>query len=164
MALGPVELLEVKFPGNQFTGEIVPALKALVESGTIRIIDIVFVRKDRDGRVTQVEISDLADDEYAALDPLVSEIDGLLSADDVQQLASGLENNSSAGIMLFENTWATRFVTAVRRAHGEVLLNERIPRSVIEQLLPQMQALQNMPDMQEPPPPAMEQEPSPLTM
>jgi Family of unknown function (DUF6325) len=155
MALGPVELLEVRFPGNQFKGEIVPALKELVESGTIRIIDIVFVRKDREGAVAKVEINDLADDEYAAFDPLISEIDGLISEDDVQQLASGLENNSSAGIMLFENTWATRFVTAIRRAHGEVILNERIPRSVIEQLMPQMQ------NMQEPPPSVMEQSSSP---
>jgi len=158
MPLGPVELLEVRFPGNQFKGEIVPALKELVESGTIRIIDIVFVRKDRDGTVAKVEINDLADDEYATFDPLISEIDGLISEDDVQQLASGLENNSSAGIMLFENTWATRFTTAIRRAHGEVILNERIPRSVIEQLMPQMQ------NMQEQPPPPVTQEPSPPVM
>jgi len=157
MPLGPVELLEVTFPGNQFKGEIVPALKELVENGAIRIIDIVFVRKDRDGTVAKVEINDLADDEYAAFDPLVAEIDGLISEDDVQQLASGLENNSSAGIMLFENIWATRFVTAIRRAHGEVILNERIPRSVIEQLMPQMQ------NMQEAPPPVT-REPSPPVM
>ena len=160
MPLGPVELLEVKFPGNQFKGEIVPALKELVENGTIRIIDIVFVRKERDGTVAKVEINDLADDEYAAFDPLVSELAGLISEDDVQRLASGLENNSSAGIMLFENTWATRFVTAVRRARGEVILNERIPRSVIEQLMSQTPHMQNM---QEPPPPTMEQ-PLPPTM
>lgn len=148
MPLGPVELLEVRFPGNQFKGEIVPALRDLVESGTIRIIDIVFVRKSREGMVEKVEINELADDEYAAFDPLVSEIDGLISEDDVQRLASGLENNSSAGIMLFENTWASRFVTAIRRAAGEVVLSERIPQSVIEQLMPQMQ---------EPPPQALEE-------
>lgn len=155
MPLGPVELLEVKFPGNQFKGEIVPALKELVESGTIRIIDIVFVRKLRDGTVEKVEIDELTDDEYTAFDPLVAEIDGLISEDDVQQLASGLENNSSAGIMLFENTWATRFVTAIRRAAGEVILNARVPQSVIEQLLPQMQEPPPHQTMAEPSAPVM---------
>ncbi|HEX2513128.1 MAG TPA: DUF6325 family protein, partial [Chloroflexota bacterium] len=72
MALGPVELLVIKFPGNEFKGEIAPALRELVENGTIRIIDLLFIRKDADGTVTANELMDLAPDLYAIFDPLVS--------------------------------------------------------------------------------------------
>ena len=132
MALGPVELLVIKFPGNEFRGEIAPALRELVENGTIRIIDLLFIKKDADGTVTANELMDLAPGLYELFDPLVSDIEGLLADDDVQALAGALENNSSAGVLLFENVWATRFRDAVVNANGQLILSERIPRSVIE--------------------------------
>ena len=132
MALGPVELLVIKFPGNEFKGEIAPALRELVENGTIRIIDLLFIKKDADGKVTANELMDLAPDVYAIFDPLVSDIEGILADDDVQALSGALENNSSAGVLLFENVWATRFRDAVVNANGQLILSERIPRSVIE--------------------------------
>ncbi len=135
MALGPIELLVVKFPGNRFTGEIVPALAELVERGTIRIIDIAFAIKDRDGQLTLLELDELDPDVLGLFDPIVSDVTGLLSEEDERRLASALENNSSAALMLFENTWATRFADAVRNAHGEVVVNERIPRVIIDELL-----------------------------
>jgi hypothetical protein len=109
MAIGPVELLVVRFPGNEFKGEIVPALRELVESRTIRIIDILFAHKSAAGELTLLEINDLDAEAYG--------------------------HNSSGALMLFENTWATRFADAVHNAKGEVVLNERIPRVVIEELL-----------------------------
>jgi hypothetical protein len=135
MALGPVELLVVKFPGNRFRGEIVPALSELVESGTINIIDFLFVKKDATGVVTAVELNDVEPDTYALLDPLVGEVEGLLAEDDVQRFASMLEPDSSVGMMLFENVWATRFRDAVVRADGELVLNERIPKAVVDELV-----------------------------
>jgi hypothetical protein len=68
-------------------------------------------------------------------EPLANDITPMLNADDAHELAASLENDSSAGIMLFENTWATRFAQAMRDAQGEVLLNERIPHLVIEEVL-----------------------------
>jgi hypothetical protein len=124
--------LAVKFPGNQFTGEIIPALKELVESGLIRIIDIVFIRKEGDGAMRLVEVSELAEDDFAVYDPLVADIRGLISEDDVYQLAMQLENNSSAGLLLFENVWATRFRDAVVNSKGELIFSERIPAAVVE--------------------------------
>src|SRR5262245_31955657 len=113
MALGPVELLVVKFPGNQFRGEIVPALTELVESGTIRVIDILFVNKDENGKVEMVEINDLDDDDFRTFDPVIEDVTGLLSKEDVEYFSTALDRNSSAALMLFENTWATRFRDAV---------------------------------------------------
>jgi hypothetical protein len=134
MSLGPIEMLVVKFPGNQFSGEIIPALGELVENGTVRIVDLLFAVKGDDGQVTVLEFSDLAPDIFGEWDPLISDVTPMLNEDDAYQIAGSLENNSSAGIMLFENTWATRFVDAVANARGEVVLNERVPRSVIEEL------------------------------
>lgn len=136
MSLGPVELLMVKFPGNQFKGEIVPALEELIETNTIRVLDILFLKKDEAGSLTIVEIGEIEDDEvYNAFDPLVPEVDGFLSESDALLMAASLESNSSAALMLFENVWATRFRDAIVNANGQVLLNERIPRQVIDTLV-----------------------------
>ena len=130
MSYGPIELLVVKFPGNQFTGEIAPALKELVEAGTIRVIDLLFVNKDADGAVDVVEINDLGDATSPPSTRSSRELAGLLSEDDARYFAAALEPNSSAALLLFENTWAARFAQAVRNANGELVLNERIPRAV----------------------------------
>lgn len=135
MSLGPVELLVIRFPSAHVKGDVASALKELVESGTIRVIDLLMVRKDAEGNVTMSEINDLDDEDYAALDPVVSGITGLLSREDVDQLSSLLENNSSAGLMLFEDVWATRFRDAVASANGQVLYIERIPRAVVDQVI-----------------------------
>ena len=135
MSLGPIELLVVKFPGNKFTGEVAPALKDLVEGGLIRVIDILFVHKDQDGEMTVLEINDLDDDNFSRFDPVVEDLTGMLTTDDARQLSSGLENNSAGAIMLFENTWAIRFRDAMVRANGQLVLDERIPRAVIDELM-----------------------------
>lgn len=134
MADGPVDLVVVRFPGNQFSDDIIPALQSLIDSETIRIIDVLLMRKDEAGNVTTTEISELEDDEFGLFDPLAGDVAGLLSAEDAEQLASALEPDSSAALMLFENTWATRFVDALRRANSDVVLYEHIPRAVMEQL------------------------------
>jgi hypothetical protein len=133
--MGPVELLAVKFPGNRFRGEIIPALTDLVERGDVRIIDIVFVSKDADGDVTAFEMGDMDDDVLAGLDPIVGDVNGMLGEEDIEDIAVALEPNSSAGILLFEHLWARRFVTALRDARGELIYSERIPHDAIERAI-----------------------------
>ena len=135
MSYGPIELLVIEFPGNQFTGEISPALATLVENGTIRIIDILFVQKDADGNLVEIELSDLTENAFEEFDPVVDELAGLITHDDAVHLASQLPANTSAGIMLFENVWAKQFASAVANARGQVIVNERIPRAVIDELV-----------------------------
>lgn len=135
MSIGPVELLVLKFPGNKFTGGIIPELRNLVESGTIRIVDILFAITDDAGDVAVVEFDDLDPDAYGEFDPMVSDLTGLLNHDDARSLAARIGPNSSAAVMLFENTWATRFRDAVVAADGELVLSERIPKSVIDELV-----------------------------
>ena len=134
MTLGPIELLVVKFPGSQFTGEILPAIRELVESGTVRIVDLMLMARDGEGNVALYEFSDLDPDLAGQFEPLVTETTELLNEDDVYQLAELIEPGSSAGVVLFENTWAARFAAAIQDAQGEVVLNERIPRVVIDEI------------------------------
>ena len=132
MSIGPVEYIVIGFPGNNFKGEIIPELRGLVENGTIRIIDLVFVGKDQDGNVAAIELAD-AEAEHAAELGEISEVgEGLLNDEDIQLAAESLPNNCSAALLVWENTWATRFADAVRRADGEVIENARIPHDIVE--------------------------------
>jgi hypothetical protein len=135
MSYGPIEYLVVKFPGNQFSGEIAPALQELVDSGTVRIIDLLFVIKEADGTIGVLELNGMGAAITAIFAPIADTEDELLSESDAQHVAALLEPNSSAALLLFENTWATRFVEAVTNAKGELVVNARIPRDVIETLV-----------------------------
>jgi len=136
MSVGPIEYLVVAFPGNKFKGEIVPALAELVESNTIRILDLVFILKDEEGDVAAIELADLDPEDEAAAMSDISEVEsGLLNEDDIALAAEALEPNSSAGLLVFENVWATRFAEAVRNADGQLIANERIPYDVVQAAL-----------------------------
>jgi hypothetical protein len=130
----PVDLVLLGFPGNQFTGDIAPALRDLVSSGTVRILDLVFISKDADGNVAGVELSDLGE-AGAAFDDVDGEINELLTEEDIEAAGEELEPNSSAALLMFENTWAGRLATAIREANGEVLAYERIPRDAMQEFL-----------------------------
>lgn len=133
--MGPVEYLIVEFPGNKFKGEIIPALKALTDDGIIRIIDLVFIRKDADGSVTYVELSNLPDDETAAFDTLDYEIDDLVNEEDIMLAAAKLAPNSSAGLLVFEHVWTARMRDAIVNANGRLVENGRIPAEIVEAAL-----------------------------
>ena len=135
MSIGPVELLVVKFPGNQFTGEVGPALKELVDAGTIRVIDLLFAITDPQGNIAVVELSDLEGAAKGEFDPLVIDQTDLLTHDDARTLAARLGPDSSGAIPLFENTWATKFRDAVLGAGGELVLNERIPKAAVDAMI-----------------------------
>jgi uncharacterized membrane protein len=135
MSLGPVEFLAIKFPEERISSEVVDALTALVNSGTIRIIDVLVARKGDDGAIRIVELADLDPETLLALDPVVDDVMGLISEADVRQMAASLEKGSSAGFLLYENVWATRFRDAVVNARGELLFHERLPSVVVDSLL-----------------------------
>ncbi|MFN3981918.1 MAG: DUF6325 family protein [Caldilinea sp.] len=130
--LGPVEYLVLYFEGNQFRGEIIPALRELVDSGMIRIIDLGVIIKNDVGDVLLYESSELSAEVADALAQLEGEHDDLLSEEDLLMVAEDLPNNSTAAAILFEHVWAARFAQAVRNANGEVLMNVRIPNQVVE--------------------------------
>jgi uncharacterized membrane protein len=133
-ALGPVELLFVEFPGNQFTGEIIPALTELIEQGTIRVIDLVFVAKDADGNSVGIALEDLPDESKDAFNELVSEVAELIAEEDVEDLAESLEPNSSAAILLFEHTWAIPFRDAIAGSGGRLVARLPITEEALAEI------------------------------
>jgi hypothetical protein len=133
--MGPLEIVGLEFPGNQLSGEILPALRAVVDKGIIRVVDLAFVKKDGDGTVTALELEDLPGDEAMVFDPVAEDIAGLLSAEDVAGIGAALSPNSSAALLLFEHTWATDVRQAIANAHGRLVLQERIPDAAAEAAL-----------------------------
>jgi hypothetical protein len=129
MATGPVEYIVVGFPGNKFTGEIAPELISLVDSGTVRILDLIFIGKDADGSVVSFEIEEL--DALAGFEGLDADVGGLISPADIDYVASALEPNSSAALLIWEDLWAAPFAEAVRRSGGVLLEGARIPHELI---------------------------------
>ncbi len=133
--MGPVEYLIVEFPGNQFKGEIVPALGELTDNGTIRIIDLLFIKKDANGSISWFELDAMGDEETAGFDDLDGEIDDLLNEEDIMIAAKMLEPNSSAAMLVFENVWAERLRDAIVNANGRLVDNARIPAAVVQAAL-----------------------------
>ena len=129
--LGPVDWLVVEFPGSRFKGEIAPALDELVEAGTIRVLDLVLIKKAEDGSVDLFEISDLDESELGGIVAYETELAMLLGAEDVEAVAAAVEPGSSAALLVWENTWAAPFASAVRRAGGQLVANGRIPVQAI---------------------------------
>ena len=129
--LGPVDYLVVEFPAGRsnFTGEMAAELAALVDTGTIRVLDLLVLQKAEDGSVEAFEIDDLdVVDELRALEGEIAEI---LAADDVDHLAAAMEAGSTAGVIVWENRWAAPFASAARRAGGQLVATGRIPIQAI---------------------------------
>lgn len=133
--LGPVQYMIVKFPGSKFTGEIVPALRELVDSGTIRIIDLAFVAKSPEGDVAIVELAELTDDAATAFADLQLSVMDLVSDADLESVGEVIEPGSSAAVLVWEDAWAARFTAALRNADAEVLDLVRVPRPVVEETI-----------------------------
>lgn len=125
--LGPVDWLVLEFPGSRFKGEIAPILDGLVEAGTIRVLDLVLVRKDEDGSLDFFELDELEESEIGALRAYETELALLLSEEDLTSVAAAIEPGSTAAVLVFENRWAAPFGSAVRRAGGQLVATGRIP-------------------------------------
>ena len=135
MAVGPVDVVIIGFPGNKFSGRIAPALMDLVESGTVRVIDLLFVTKDADGVTTTIEIADLDPDLGPAFLDVSVTAEGALGPEDAEEVAEDLPPNSSALLIAFENAWAAEFAEAVRAADGVLIDSIRIPYDVVQAAL-----------------------------
>ena len=126
-AVGPIDYLVVEFPGARLTGEALPLLLDLVDRGIVRILDLVFIRKDPDGSVAVLEIADLDGDGRLDFEVLHGASSGVLGRDDVEQAAAVVQPGNAAGILIYENVWAAPFVGALRRAGGELVAAGRVP-------------------------------------
>jgi len=135
MSIGPVEYIAIAFPGNKFSGEIIPAIQDLQKSGTIRVLDLVIITKDGDGNVTGIELSEASPEEQATLAALGVQSRNLLGQEDIEDIGAALDPNSTAGLMIWENVWAARFAQSLRDANGILIANGRIPATIIEDIM-----------------------------
>jgi len=134
MPLGPVDVYLVGFPGNKFSGEIVPAILEQVEAGVIRIIDLLFVSKDADGTVTTLEIEDLGPEGAAFIGVDVASA-GALNHEDADEIADQIPHDSSALLIAYENTWMESIIGAFAHADAHIINHIRIPAVVVNEVL-----------------------------
>jgi len=136
--MGPIDYVLVEWPGKQPEGEIAPHLVDLVDRGLIRILDLAFLVKGEDGSVAAVEITDIGG-EVTELAIFEGASSGLLSDEDHAEAGAALEPGTSAALLVYENTWAAPFATAVRRSGGQLVAGGRIP---IEDVLAALDAVE----------------------
>ena len=139
MTIGPVEYIVLGFPENRFDGSIAPELMKLVDDGTIRILDLVFITKDADGSVTAVEFDD--EEALAGFGAIEGDVGGLISPEDVEYVADGMEPDSAVGLLVWEDVWAKPLVEALRAAGGILVEGARIPHDLIEPALDELETV-----------------------
>lgn len=135
--MGPIDYLVVEWTGKQPTGEAIPYLVDLVDSGLIRILDLAFITKDEDGTVAEIEFEDLGDGDFAVFEGVST---GLIGEEDHAEAAGALEPGTSAAILVYENRWAAPFAAAVRRSGGQLVASGRIP---VQALLAGLDAIED---------------------
>ena len=127
--LGPVDYLVVEFPADKanFSGEMAAELSALVGRGLVRVLDLLFLKKELDGSVEGFESHEFDAGEVGELRALEGELAMLLAAEDVEAIGAALEPGSIAAVLVWENAWAAPFGSAVRRSGGQLVAGGRIP-------------------------------------
>jgi hypothetical protein len=140
MTIGPLELVVIGFDQPKFQGEVAPKLARLHASGTIRIIDLIFVAKDKNGAVVSTELEQLDDAYRKRYGSMLIDLRGLLTDEDVANVALELPNDTAALIALFEHTWAVALKGKLAEAGGKLLGQVRVPPEVIEELSVELEA------------------------
>ena len=139
MALGPIEVMVIGFPGNKFSGEIIPELERLVDAGTISIVDGILALKDAAGDLLFMEFAELdANHDAARLGGLMQQIQSFVSEEDIIQFTDGLPPDSSAAILVFEHTWVKPFRNTLLRADAMLIADFRVPGMVVDALLDEL--------------------------
>jgi len=141
MTLGPLEYTVIGFEGNRFNGEIARELAAVVDSGVIALVDLVFVTKDIDGNVAVLEVDNKEDPRFADFAPLLQGLSGLLTGEDVLKIGEGLAANQSALVVMFEHRWAVRVKKAIIGAGGVLVARELVSPESLEMLNAELDAI-----------------------
>ena len=140
IGVGPIDYLALSFPGARFTGDGLEALLDLVDRGIVQILDLRVVKRELDGTVTAIALTDLDGDgtlDVAAFDGVES---GLLDESDLGQVATLIEPGDAVGLLVYENTWARRFVSAMGAAGAEVIASARVPAADIAARLDELES------------------------
>ena len=135
MSYGPIELVVLRFDRTDLEGEVLREIQKVVDGGTIAVLDILLAIRLGDDPVRVVEIQEIDDPVLGRFEPVIADVGGLLTEDDAQRLSADLPPDSAIALFIFEHRWVTGIADAIERAGGSVLMSERIPRVVVEQLV-----------------------------
>jgi hypothetical protein len=141
MTLGPLEYIVIGFEGDRFDGSIAREIGRVVENGTIRIVDAVFIAKDEAGDVAIVEIDGTDDPRFETIRPLLAGTAGLLTPEDVATLAESIRPSTAALALLFEHRWTVHIKEAMEAAGGFLVGRATIPPEVLEELSSELEAM-----------------------
>ena len=140
MTLGPLEYTVVGFDGNRFNGEIIKEIEKVVDAGIIALVDVVFITKDIDGEAAVIEIDAKEDPRFAGFAGLMDGLMGLLTPEDIDQIAEGLPTNTSALVLLFEHRWAVGLKEAMQGAGGFLISRTTIAPEILELVEAELEA------------------------
>jgi hypothetical protein len=135
MAFGPIDLIVLEFKCNTFSNGIIASMVDLVAAETIRILDLIIVRKDDKGKVVMQELQELAPSDLQLLEPLRAEISGMITVEDIRMVGKKLKKNTTAALLLFENLWAVRLKQDVFDGGGRLVMLERIPTEIVAEAI-----------------------------
>lgn len=130
--MGPVDYVVVAFPGNKFSGKLAPELARLEKAGIIRVIDMVLIMKDQNGKAMTMELRNLGGEAGEAYKTFSHNVKDWLSLEDIESVGAMLPNNTSAAALLFENVWALRFKEALLEADAQLVTQGRIPYELVD--------------------------------
>lgn len=137
---GPVDFLLLEFSSEKMNGEAAAALFELVEQGIIRLYDLLVIRKESDGSVVGVELSDATADAIGEFSVFAGARSGLLGDDDLAEAGNAMEPGTTAALLVYENAWAIPFIAAARKADAQVIASARIPADVVMAALDELDA------------------------
>ncbi|HEX6256486.1 MAG TPA: DUF6325 family protein [Euzebyales bacterium] len=137
---GPVDFVLLEFPADRMTGAAAEAVMDLVDMGVIRVYDLLVIRKDEDGTVSGVELSDLTADQVGGFSAFAGARSGLLGDDDARQAADAMKPGTVAALLVYENAWAIPFIAAARDAGGQLIASARIPAPDVMDALDALEA------------------------
>lgn len=138
---GPIDYLIVEWPKESPpNGEAFPYLVDLVDRGLIRILDLSFIQKDKDGNVSGIEMADFDEDGFPDILVFEGASSGLLDEADIDEAGSILEPGTAGAILVYENVWAAPFATALRKGGAQLVASGRVPINAIIQNLDELEA------------------------
>ena len=142
MTYGPIDFYVFEFQNEKLKGDILPELIDLIQKGVVRVIDLVIVQKDGNGKHQAVELQELDPETIAIYDPLQAEISGLIQVEDVDAIAGQMANNATAAALLVENLWATKFMKALENADARLIEFVRIPHDDVVEAMAKIAAVE----------------------
>ena len=139
--LGPIDIVILEFSGGKLAGETAAELLKLIDTGIIRLYDLLVIRKEADGSFSGIDVSDVDDEHVGQLTVFAGARSGLLDDSDVAEAAEAMEPGTVGALIVYENAWARPFVAAVRQAGGELVASARIPADAVNEALELLDAL-----------------------